>query len=111
MRVKIVSYAVLIFIIALIQSTVLGSISVFNVKPNLLLILIVSAALLGNNVEGAVIGFICGLTQDMLSGRVIGFYALLGLYLGLGVSFINKRLYKENVLVAIITTFFFFDSI
>ncbi|WP_265443964.1 rod shape-determining protein MreD [Acetivibrio straminisolvens] len=106
MRVKIVSYAVLIFIIALIQSTVLGSISVFNVKPNLLLILIVSAALLGNNVEGAVIGFICGLTQDMLSGRVIGFYALLGLYLGLGVSFINKRLYKENVLVAIITTFF-----
>ncbi|HHV28281.1 rod shape-determining protein MreD [Acetivibrio mesophilus] len=105
MRVKIVSYAVLIFIIALIQSTVLGSISVFNVKPNLLLILIVSVALLGSNVEGAVIGFFCGLTQDMLSGRVIGFYALLGLYLGLGVAFINKRLYRENVLVAIFTTF------
>lgn len=105
MRVKIVSYAVLIFIIALIQSTVLGSVSVFNVKPNLLMILIVSAALLGSNVEGAIVGFVCGLTQDMLSGRVVGFYALLGLYLGLGVASINKRLYRENVLVAIFTTF------
>ncbi|HOM01815.1 MAG TPA: rod shape-determining protein MreD [Acetivibrio sp.] len=105
MRVKVISYAVLMFILALIQSTVLESISVFNVKPNLLLILTVSAALLGNNVEGAVIGFLCGLTQDMLSGRVLGFYALLGLYLGLVISFINKRLYKENVLVAIFTTF------
>jgi len=32
-------------------------------------------------------------------------YALLGLYLGLGIALINKRLYKENVLVAIFTTF------
>jgi len=47
--------------------------------------------------RGAVTGFLCGLTQDMLSGRVIGFYALLGLYLGLGIALINKRLYKENV--------------
>jgi len=62
-------------------------------------------ALLGSNIEGAVTGFLCGLTQDMLSGRVIGFYALLGLYLGLGIALINKRLYKENVLVAIFTTF------
>jgi len=35
-------------------------------------------ALLGSNIEGAVTGFCGGLTQDMLSGRVIGFYALLG---------------------------------
>jgi len=39
-RVKIISYAALIFIIALIQSTVLESISIFNIKPNLLLIFI-----------------------------------------------------------------------
>jgi len=31
-RVKIISYAALIFIIALIQSTVLESISIFNIK-------------------------------------------------------------------------------
>lgn len=104
-RVKIISYAALIFIIALIQSTVLESISIFNIKPNLLLIFIISVALLGSNIEGAVTGFLCGLTQDLLSGRVIGFYALLGLYLGLGIALINKRLYKENVLVAIFTTF------
>jgi len=56
-RVKIISYAALIFIIALIQSTVLESISIFNIKPNLLLIFIISVALLGSNIEGAVTGF------------------------------------------------------
>lgn len=105
MRVKIVAYTVLIFIIALIQSTVLENLKIYNVKPNLLMILIVVAALLSNNVEGAVIGFFCGLTQDMASGRVIGFYALLGLYLGIGIGSLNKRLYKENVLVVVFITF------
>jgi len=105
MRVKIVSFTVLIFFITLVQSTVLDNIRVFNVKPNLLMVFIVSAALLGSNVEGAVIGFFCGLAQDMISGGPIGFYALLGLYLGFGIGSINERLYRENVLVTIFVTF------
>lgn len=105
MRVKIVSYMVLIFFITLVQSTVLDNISIFNVKPNLLMVFIVSVALLGSNVEGATVGFFCGLAQDMVSGGAIGFYALLGLYLGLVIGSINDRLYRENVLVTILVTF------
>jgi len=105
MRVKIVSYSILIFFITLVQSTVLDNIAIYNVKPNLLMVFIVSVALLGSNVEGAVVGFICGLVQDMVSGGPIGFYALLGLYLGFAIGSINERLYRENVLVTIIVTF------
>ncbi|TYQ16092.1 UNVERIFIED_CONTAM: rod shape-determining protein MreD [Acetivibrio alkalicellulosi] len=105
MRVKIICYTLLIFIMTLLQSTVLESVSIYNVKPNLLMVLIVIAAFQGNNIEGAVVGFFSGLVHDMVSGRLLGFYALLGLYLGFCIGSVNKRLYKENVFIAIFFTF------
>lgn len=105
MKIKIFGYAVCIFIIILLQSTVLDYIKVFGVKPNLLIIFIISVALLSNNVEGAITGFFAGLSQDIVSGKVLGFYSLLGLYLGLIVGSVNKRLYRENVLIIVFFTF------
>lgn len=107
MKAKIAVIGISIFFITMLQSTVLEYVRIFNVKPNLLLIFIVSVALLKGNVEGAVVGFVCGLAQDIVSGKAIGFYALLGLYLGIAVGSVNKRLYRENILVI---TFFTFVS-
>lgn len=107
MKAKIIILSASIFFIILIQSTVLEYAQIYGVKPNLLLIFIVAVALLKGNIEGATIGFFCGLVQDMAAGKVIGFYTLLGLYLGLAVGSVNKRLYRENILVI---TFFTFVS-
>lgn len=105
MRLKVITYSILIFLTVLIQSTVADSIKIYGVKPNLTIIVIVCVALLRNTTEGAVVGLICGLMQDAVSGRVIGFYALLGLYLGLAISKSNKKLNKENILIAVFLTF------
>ena len=105
MRVKIAAYTILIFSMTLIQSTVLDNIRVYNIKPNLLMVLIVTSAFLSGNIEGAVVGFFCGLSQDMVSGKTIGLYALLGLYLGYSVGSINDRLYRENALITVLITF------
>jgi rod shape-determining protein MreD len=105
MKIKILGYAICIFILVLIQSTILDFIKIFNVKPNLLIIFTISVALLTNNVEGAVIGFFTGLSQDIVSGKVLGFYSLLGLYLGFIIGSVNKRLYRENVMIIIFFTF------
>lgn len=105
MRVKIIGYTLLIFIFALLQSTVLDYVKLFNVKPNLLMVLILVVAFQGNNVEGAIVGFFSGLIHDIISGRIIGFYALLGLYLGLCIGSLNKRLYKENIFAVIFFVF------
>ncbi len=105
MKKKIFWIGLSILLIALLQSTVMEYIVIYGVKPNLLLVFIVSAALLKGNFEGAVIGFFCGLTQDILGGKVIGFYAMLGLYTGLVVGSLNKRLYRENILVVLFFTF------
>lgn len=107
MKTKIFIYTICIFVIILIQTSILDYITIYNVKPNLLIVFIVAVALLRGNVEGSVIGFFTGLAQDMVSGKVLGFYALLGLYLGLIIGSVNKRLYRENFLVI---TFFTFIS-
>jgi len=105
MRIKVLAYAICIFFIILLQSTVLEYIKIFGVKPSLPIIFIVSVALLRGNVEGAVVGFFTGLSQDIVSGKILGLYALLGLYLGLAIGSVNKRLYRENFLVVIFFTF------
>jgi len=105
MKVKILVYALCILLIVVLQSTLLHYIKIYNVKPNLLIIFIVAVALLRGNIEGAVVGFFSGLLQDMLFGEIIGFYALLGMYLGLIVGSVYRRLYRENVLLVVFFTF------
>ena len=105
MKLKILIFAICIFAIGLIQSTVLDYIKICNIKPNLLIVFIISFALARGHIEGAVIGFFSGIIQDMISGKVLGFYSLMGLYLGLAVGSVNKRLYRDNLVVAVFITF------
>ncbi|MEN8906478.1 MAG: rod shape-determining protein MreD [Clostridiales bacterium] len=105
MKIKIFIYCVCLFIIMIIQSTILDSLALYNVKPNLVLVFIISVSLVRGGVEGAYVGFFAGLIQDFITGKVIGFYALIGMYVGLLVGIFNKRLYRENFLVIIFFTF------
>lgn len=107
MRLRIIAYTMLIFLAVLFQSTLGNYIKIYDVKPNIVLVVIIVVGLMRNNIEAAIVGFSCGLLQDCVSGMFIGFYALLGLYLGLAVSSLNKKLYRENVLIAIFLTFVF----
>jgi len=94
----------MIYLILLLQSTVLEAVKIFGVKPNLFLLFIVSIAILRGNIEGAIIGFFAGLAQDMSGGRYFGFYTILGMYLGFLSGSINRSMYKENYLVIIFFT-------
>jgi len=105
MRIRVIAYSILIFLTVLIQSTLTDFIKIYDVKPNLTIAVIVCVAFRRNTIEGAIVGFFCGLIQDAVSGRVIGFYALLGLYLGVIIGKSNKKLNKENALIAIFLTF------
>jgi len=105
MRSRIAFAASGIIICLLLQTTLLEYIEINNIKPNLLLVFIVSVALLRGNIEGAVNGFFAGLMWDIVSGKVIGFYALLGMYLGLIIGSLNKRIYRDNIFVALFFTF------
>lgn len=105
MRIKIIAYTICIIVLTLIQSSMLDYVKVYGVKPNLLVVFIVCTALITNNVQGAIVGFFCGITHDIVSGKVIGLYTLLGLYLGFIIGSLNKRLYRENIFVIILFNF------
>ncbi len=105
MKIKVIVYTICILLILLIQTTLLDYVKIYGVKPNLLFVFIVAIALLKGYAEGAIVGCISGFAMDMISGGLLGFNALLFLYLGLAVGFINRRLYKENYIVMIFFTF------
>lgn len=105
MKLKTLFYSAGIVLVIIIQTTLADYLAIHNVKPNLMIVFIVSIALLKGNVQGSVVGLILGLVQDMLTGKVLGFYALLGLYLGVAVGSLNKRLYRENLAIAVFFTF------
>lgn len=89
----------------ILQSTVLNYFKFYNVKPNFIIVFITCVALLQGSIEGAVFGFFIGLAQDMLFGKMLGFYALLGLYLGFASGSLNKKLYRDNLVVITFITF------
>lgn len=106
MRGRIVLYIVLIFIFVTTQVTFLNFIEIFGVRPNLIIILIVSIALLEGRNHGGTVGFFAGLCLDAVIGVALGYHALIGMLLGIALGNINKRFFKENILVMLICTFF-----
>lgn len=107
MNIKIPAYIVCIILIIVLQTTVVEYIAIQGIKPNLLVIFIISIALLRGSAEGAVVGLAAGMAMDMAAGKIIGLYAFIGLYIGLFIGFMNKKIYRENYLIVLFVTFVF----
>lgn len=107
MKYKVAIHVIAIILLCTIQSTLLQYVKIFGVKPNLVLIYVVCVALLRGYTEGAIIGAFSGLFLDVLGGRSLGLYTLVGMYLGLAVGSINKRIFRENILIVIFFTLIF----
>jgi rod shape-determining protein MreD len=99
MRYRIVAAAFLVMAAAVLQSTVMGYLEVFSVRPNILITLAVAIALLRGTVESAIMGAVLGLTMDILMGKTLGWYALLLFLLAILISMVNEKLYREKLLV------------
>ena len=75
MRVLVMS--VILFLNFTLQTTLFQSIGIMEIKPNTALIIVVSYAILREDVEGCIIGFFAGLLQDIFFMDFIGLQALL----------------------------------
>lgn len=84
-------YLVWLLIIAVFQPTVVSWIRIFGVSPDLFLIFVICAAMLRGMWDGAICGFVFGLTLDMIIGRMIGMNAILYMYVGLATGMLNER--------------------
>lgn len=89
--------AVLIIICFLLQSTIFRGLSFAGIVPNLLIILTSSFGFMRGENEGLVIGFFAGLLCDIFFGDILGFYALIMMYIGFLNGKFNRVFYPEDI--------------
>lgn len=80
-----------------LQCTVIKSISLASISPNILIILTATIALMHGQLEGMITGFFTGLLIDIQFGNIIGFYALIYLLIGFLCGLFTKHYTKDNI--------------
>jgi rod shape-determining protein MreD len=87
----------IIVISFLLQTTIFRSLTLANIGPNLLIIVVSSFGFMRGHKEGMWIGFFCGLLIDIFFGFYLGVYALLYMYIGYFNGMFQKRFYPDDI--------------
>ncbi len=88
---------ILILVCFVLQSTVFPNLSFAGIVPNLLIILTASFGFMRGDNEGILIGFICGFMSDIFYGDILGFYAMIFMYIGFLNGKFNRIFYPEDI--------------
>jgi rod shape-determining protein MreD len=103
-------YAIFIILIAFFiffQSTLFyTNISIRNVQPDFVLIVLSIAAFLLGPMPGQIMGFVTGMVLDILSGGLLGITAFTYTLIGFGVGVVGGMIYGRNILISIMLLFF-----
>ncbi|MBQ2696307.1 MAG: rod shape-determining protein MreD [Clostridia bacterium] len=100
--VKVVLTVLLIFIITVLQTTIVQGFEIFHVVPNLLFIMVVCYGILHGDYGALVVGVVCGLLLDITGARVVGMNTLLCTLAAYFCICISDSLFNNNVLVAMV---------
>ena len=81
----------------ILQCSVFGNFAFAGIIPNLMIILTASFGFMRGENDGLIIGFFCGLLNDIFFGSVLGFYALLMMYIGFLNGKFSRIFYPEDI--------------
>lgn len=98
-------YLLLLGVIIILQSTVLETVAIAGIKPDLVMLIVILNGFLIGTREGAFLGFTGGIVEDLFSGSYIGLNALAKMTAGYLAGAAGERLYRENIPIATIVTF------
>ncbi len=87
---------VLLFVAFILQTTLVQKAAIFKVSPSLLLVLVVCFSLINEPIPSAVFAVVSGFLLDISAGRVLGFNALLMMYLALGIAYFGQDFFRET---------------
>jgi len=79
------------------QTTLFQALSFGGISPNILIIITVSYGFMYGKKCGMVTGFLCGLLMDLFYGDVLGFYALVYLYIVSANGVFHSIFYKDDI--------------
>ena len=99
---RILITTLIVFVNIILQTTLCPLLAVRGIFPDTALIIVTSYALLRGSKEGAIVGGFSGLLMDIFFSRMIGFYTLLYLAIGLLFGRSQKNFYRENYILPVI---------
>ena len=80
-----------------LQCTLFRGIDFGGIVPNLMIILTSSFGFMRGEKEGLIIGFFCGVLSDIFFGDILGFYALVLMYIGFLNGKFSRVFYPEDI--------------
>lgn len=86
-----------VLICFVLQCTVFRGLDFGGIVPNLMIILTSSFGFMRGEKEGLIIGFFCGLLNDIFFGDILGFYALVLMYIGFINGKFSRVFYPEDI--------------
>ena len=100
----IVKHIGLLLLAFIIQSTVVEHIAIRGIKPDFILIILIYVSLRSGSMIGVILGFSIGLLQDFYGPPAnLGLNALCKSLLGFSVGIGKEGLYKDSMLVLMLT--------
>ncbi len=100
---RLIVYILEILLCFLIQSSLYHYVSLADIMPNLLLILVASNAYMRGRMSGLMLGLFSGLLIDLTSGNsVVGLYALIYMVIGYIIGFTNKYYSNDDYTLPIL---------
>jgi rod shape-determining protein MreD len=96
---RVLSIAAILITAVLLQSTVFAQLRLLGVRPELLFLVTIVIALLEGPTEGAFVGFIAGLAQDMFLDQPKGITALTLTLVGYGVGMARQFIVSPSPLL------------
>ncbi len=96
---RVLAITAIIISAVLLQSTVFAQLRLLGVRPELLFLVTIVLALHEGPGDGAIVGFVCGLSQDLLLNQPKGITALTLTLLGYSVGLARQYIVSPSPLV------------
>ena len=98
---KILLKGAIIVVALVIQLTLINSVAILGLKPDLIMVVVVVFSLLKGEKEGAISGFASGLLQDIFSTSLLGINALAKTVIGFTCGILKEKIFHEHILFII----------
>lgn len=99
---KIILNTCLVFLFFIIQCSLFHIFSANGVYPNVLIILVATCGFMQGEKSGILVGFFCGLLMDIFFFEIVGFYALLYMYIGYANGLFRNVFYPDDIKLPLI---------
>jgi len=94
------------YLVVVVQSTLINSVSLGLIKPDIVLLLVVFYGLYNGLRRGLLYGLVMGLCVDALSSGIVGVNVFILASIGAACGFLQERVYTRHFLTKVLVSFF-----